>query len=109
MLFQLRLLTVVLLFTGFSWLAPAARAERPVAPKLLPEQTLAYFRILDTPQLISRFRETSIGRLGQDEAIKPLVSEFYAALQEMWSNIEDRVGLPLNQVLDIPQGEICVA
>jgi hypothetical protein len=109
MLFQLRLLPIVLLLTCFSWLTPVARAERPVAPKLLPEQTLAYFRILDTPQLISRFRETSIGRMGQDEAIKPLVSEFYAALQELWGNIEDRVGLPLNQVLDIPQGEICVA
>lgn len=109
MLFQLRLLPVVLLLAGFSWIAPAARAERPVAPKLLPEQTLAYFRVLDTPQLIARFRETSIGRMGQDEAIKPLVSEFYAALQDLWSNIEERVGLPLNQVLDIPQGEICIA
>lgn len=109
MLFQLRNLSLVLLLAGFSWLAPAARAERPVAPKLLPENTLAYFRILDTPQLITRFRETSIGRMGQDEAIKPLVSEFYAALQELWGNIEERVGLPLNQVLDIPQGEICVA
>jgi hypothetical protein len=109
MFFQLRTLLVVLVLAGFSCVAPSARAERPVAPKLLPEHTLAYFRILDTPHLITRFRETSLGRMGQDEAIKPLVSEFYAALQELWSNIEERVGLPLNQVLDIPQGEICIA
>ncbi|QDU26943.1 hypothetical protein ETAA8_20270 [Anatilimnocola aggregata] len=86
-----------------------AQAQRPVAPKLLPEQTLGYFRILDTPQLIERFRETSLGRMGADEQIKPLVSEFYAALQELWGNIEDRVGLPLDQVLSVPQGEICIA
>jgi hypothetical protein len=109
MFIQLRVLAVVLLLAGFSWLTPTAVAERPVAPKLLPEQTLAYFRVLDTPQLIARFRETSIGRMGQDEQIKPLVSEFYAALQELWGNIEERVGLPLDQVLAIPQGEICVA
>jgi hypothetical protein len=104
-----RILMTGILLALVSWLAPAVQAQRPVAPKLLPEQTLAYFRVLDTPQLISRFRETSIGRMGQDEQIKPLVSEFYAALQELWGNIEDRVGLPLDQVLSIPQGEICIA
>ena len=111
MLIQLRSLALVLLLTAFSVisLVSPAQAERPVAPKLLPEQTLAYFRVLDTPQLIARFRETSLGRMGADEQIKPLVSEFYAALQEVWGNIEDRVGLPLDQVLSIPQGEICVA
>jgi hypothetical protein len=110
MLIQLRWLAVVLLVTAFSWVSPAfVQAERPSAPKLLPEQTLAYFRVLDTPQLIARFRETSIGRMGADEQIKPLVSEFYAALQELWGNIEDRVGLPLDQILSIPQGEICIA
>lgn len=108
MLIQLHSLAVVFLLTAFS-LISTAQAERPVAPKLLPEQTLAYFRVLDTPQLIARFRETSLGRMGADEQIKPLVSEFYAALQELWGNIEERVGLPLDQVLSIPQGEICVA
>lgn len=104
-----RLILVAIFLTFVSWLSPTANAQRPVAPKLLPEQTLAYFRVLDTPQLIARFRETSIGRLGADEEIKPLLSEFYAALQELWGNIEDRVGLPLDQVLSIPQGEICIA
>lgn len=108
MLIQLRWFAFVFLFASFL-LSGSAEAQRPVAPKLLPEQTLAYFRVLDTPQLISRFRETSIGRMGADEEIKPLLSEFYAALQELWGNIEDRVGLPLDQVLSIPQGEICVA
>ncbi|WP_254510033.1 DUF3352 domain-containing protein [Anatilimnocola floriformis] len=108
MFIQLRCLSVVLLLTAFSLISPA-RAQRPVAPKLLPEQTLAYFRVQDTPQLIARFRETSLGRMGADEQIKPLVSEFYAALQELWGNIEDRVGLPLDQILSIPQGEICIA
>jgi len=87
---------------------PAA-AQRPVAPKLLPPETLAIIRVADTPKLIERFRETSIGKIGQDENIKPLVSNLYGSLKQAWGQIEEQVGLPLDQVLGIPQGEICVA
>jgi hypothetical protein len=90
-------------------LTSVAQAERPVAPKLLPEQTLGLIRVTDTPLLIERFRETAIGRIGQDEEVKPLVSQLYATAQEFWGEIEDRVGLPLDQLLKIPQGEIAVA
>ncbi len=86
-----------------------ALAQRPVAPKLLPAETIAIVRVADTPLLIERFRQTSIGKIGQDENIKPLVSSLYATLQEAWGQIEEQVGLPLEQVLGIPQGEICVA
>jgi hypothetical protein len=89
-------------------LAPAARAERPTAPKLLPEKTLAYFRVTDTPLLVERVRETALGRMVQDEQVRPLVSQLYASVQNAWKNIEDRVGLPLDELLRIPQGEICV-
>ena len=84
-------------------------ADHPPAPKLLPERTLALLRVTDTPLLIERFRETSIGRIGQDEQIKPLVSQLYATAKELWTEIEDRVGLPLDQILKIPQGEIAIA
>jgi hypothetical protein len=87
----------------------AVWADRATAPRVLPKSTLAFVRIADTPQLVSRFRETSLGRISQDEQVKPLVSGVYAAAEEAWTQIEDRVGLPLNQLLAIPQGEISVA
>lgn len=90
-------------------IAQPAVAQRPVAPKLLPVETLAILRVADTPLLIERFRQTSIGKIGQDESIKPLVSSLYATLKDAWGQIEEQVGLPLDQVLSIPQGEICVA
>jgi len=86
-----------------------ALAERPSAPKLLPERTLAYLRVSDTPTLVERFKETSLGRIVQDEQMRPLVSQLYASVQNAFKQIEDRVGLPLNELLKIPQGEICVA
>ena len=88
---------------------PYARAERATAPRVLPKSTLAFVRIANTPELVSRFRETAIGRMSQDEQVKPLVSGVYAAAQDAWTDIEQRVGLPLDQLLQIPQGEISVA
>jgi hypothetical protein len=87
----------------------AALADRPGAPKLLPEKTLAYFRVTDAPILVERMKETAIGRMVQDEQVRPLVNQLYSSVENVWKNIEDRVGLPLNELLKIPQGEICVA
>jgi hypothetical protein len=84
-------------------------AERPAAPRLLPESTLAVAHVPDVPHLIDRFKQTAIGRISRDEQIKPLVSQLYATAQDFWKQIEPRVGLPLNEVLAIPQGELCVA
>ena len=89
--------------------AVPVRAERPVAPKLLPENTLAYVRVTDSQDMIARFRETAMGRMLQDEKIAPLVSQLYGSVQEQFAQIEDRVGLPLDQILKLPQGEICFA
>jgi hypothetical protein len=95
---------LVLLGTG----RPAV-AERPTAPNLLPDKTLAYFRVTDAQLLVERFRETAMGRIVQDEQVRPLVSQLYASAQNAFQQIEERVGLPLDQLLRIPQGEICVA
>lgn len=89
--------------------ATLAHAERPTAPKLLPEKTLAYLRVTDSPLLVERMKETALGRMVQDEQVKPLVGQLYASVENAWKQIEERVGLPLNDLLKIPQGEICVA
>src|SRR5262245_5352931 len=70
-------------------------ADRPSAPRLLPEKTLAYFRVTDTPTLVDRFQQTSLGRIVQDEKVRPLVSQLYGSVENAWKQIEDRVGLPL--------------
>ncbi|MCI0358549.1 MAG: DUF3352 domain-containing protein [Planctomycetaceae bacterium] len=105
-------LAIVLLITAGlcrSALGQSKPAERPSAPRLLPEKTLAYLRITDTPTLVERFRETSLGRIVKDEQVRPLVQQLYGSVENAWKQIEERVGLPLNELLKIPQGEICVA
>lgn len=84
-------------------------ADHPPAPELLPESTIAMVRIADTQQMLAKFRETAMGRMSQDEQIRPLLSQVYVAAQDAWKQIEDRVGVPLDRILKVPQGEICLA
>lgn len=94
----------------FSLVLPAAvLADRPIAPKLLPEQTVAYFRIANMPDLQSKFKETTTGRMAQDEKLKPLLGQLWQSLVDAFKQVEDRVGAPLNDLLAIPQGEVCIA
>ena len=86
-----------------------AWAERPIAPKLLPEQTLAYFRVANTPELVEKFQQTSTGKLAKDEQLKPLLGQIWQIGVDAFQNAEKEIGVSLNELLKIPQGEICVA
>lgn len=84
-------------------------AERPSAPHLLPERTVAYVRVSDTQELIEEFQDTALGRITQDPQIQPLIGQLYGSAAEAFARIEEQVGLPLDKLLAIPQGEICLA
>ncbi len=95
---------------GVSVAAPRyVAAERPTAPYLLPSNTLAYVRIANVPEMIEKFRDTAMGRISADEKVQPFVGDLYRSAIEAFSRVEDRVGLPLDELLAIPQGEFCLA
>lgn len=93
----------------FSLLATSARAERPPAPQMLPDTTVVYVRVGDAQETVAKFQETSIGRMFQDPQVAPLVQNLYGSAQEAFREIEDKVGLTLDELLAIPQGELCFA
>jgi len=84
-------------------------AQRPSGPELLPHSTLAMIRIADVPQLAERFQQIALGKVFQDPQMQPLVSRLYGAAQDAFGKNAERLGLPLDQLLSVPQGEICVA
>src|SRR5262245_32624707 len=88
--------------------AAEAFAQRPTGPQILPHYTLAAIRIANVPQLAERFQQTAIGRVSQDPQMKPLVGQAFKAVQDAYKQIEANIGLPLDQLLKIPQGEVCV-
>lgn len=84
-------------------------AERPSAPELLPENTVAYVRVENAQQLVEKFNDTSVGRIGRDDQIKPLVGQLYGSAAEAFSQVQDQVGLSLDELLSLPQGELFFA
>ena len=93
-----------------SLLVPSlAQAERPPAPELLPKDTLAYLRIRDTQKLVTSFNETALGKISQEDKIRPLIADLYGSAAEAFTEVEDEVGASLDEILKVPQGEIVVA
>lgn len=86
-----------------------AYAERPTAPHLLPEKTLVYVRVADSQEAIGAFQKTSLGRILRDEQVRPLIGKLYQSAEDAYKQIEDRVGLTLDELLQLPQGEACFA
>ncbi len=87
---------------------PAA-AERPSAPDLLPADTLVFIRVADTKELMEKLSETSVGQMLADEEIRPLAGQLYNSLADAYARIEEQVGVSLDQLLALPDGEICAA
>ncbi len=87
----------------------AADSERPGAPHLLPAETLAYIRVANMPELVEKFGNTAMGRIAADQQVQPFVGDLYRSAAEAFQVIEDRVGVPLHELLAIPQGELCLA
>lgn len=103
------LLSGVALTLTLAAFSPFARAERPSAPYLLPENTLAMLQVPDSREFVAKFREGSLGRMLEDEQIRPLASQLYGTVAEAFGKVQDQVGLPLDKILSIPQGELCLA
>ena len=87
----------------------ADETERPGAPHLLPAETLAYIRVANVPELVEKFQNTAMGRIAADEQVQPFVSDLYRSAAEAFVVIEERIGVPLHELLAIPQGELCAA
>ena len=108
---RLRRGAVVLTLAATCWLGSlhAVFAERPSAPKLLPRETLAYFRIHDVAALKEKFSESVAGKLASDEQIGPLLGQLWQSAGELFGPLEAELGLSLDEMVQIPGGEMCIA
>ena len=88
---------------------PPAAPTKLTAPQLFPEKTLAYVRVNDVKELKEAMSRSSMGKLSQDEQIRPILAEFYGSLINSTETIREMVGLNLDELLSIPSGEMAVA
>jgi hypothetical protein len=107
---RLSLAVISLTLVGVASFSPSpALAERPAAARLLPKETALYVRIADTRDLAARFRETGLGRIGGEAEVEPIVKQLYGSTVQEFSEIEERLGVPLDKLLAMPRGEIALA
>lgn len=91
------------------WVADSARAEKPDTVELLPDETLVFVRIPSIPALIEGFQESSTGQIMEDDRIRPLFEELYDLAAGEFEQLEDQVGLSLDEIMELPQGEVSFA
>jgi hypothetical protein len=94
----------------FAWSnTTAVFAQRPSAPKLFSQKTLLYARIDDTRELKDKFAQTSTGKLSEDPQLKPILSSFYSTFSGLVQGMQSAVGVNLDELLSIPNGELAIA
>jgi hypothetical protein len=102
----LHLLTVCFLLASASW----ANAQGHLsAPKLFPSKTLAYVRVDDTRDMKAKMEATGMGKMMNDPQIAPILGTFYSTFVGQLQGMQDIIGLNLDELLSIPNGELAIA
>ena len=89
-------------------LLPVADA-RPTAPELFPYNTVVYLRVDDFPELKTDFARTSLGAIRADESVSPLVDRLYSELLNAFPQIQEELGVTLEDILQLPTGEVALS
>lgn len=100
-LFAVSLLFVPLGATG------QEAAERPSAMKLFPAETFVFVRTPHAREFIDKLKDSSTGRMAADPAIAPLLGDLYSSASDLYEEkAAEDVGLSLDELRELPQGEI---
>jgi len=75
----------------------------------LPISTRAWFSIPDAKEFERRFEQTQVGKMVGQEEMKPFFDELKQKLKQQLDEKNVRIGLGIEDILDIRSGEVCLA
>lgn len=75
----------------------------------LPPQVLAHVTLSSVPKFNEQWGKTLIGQMGKEESLVEFVRELSAQFKKLSGKVEAEIGLNLEELLAIPQGEIAFA
>ena len=81
----------------------------PGAPRLLPEDALAYVRLDNADELRTDLGDSAVGKMLADPKLKPLAGDIYGTVRDLFEQISDEVGVSLDELLSIPSGQVSMA
>jgi hypothetical protein len=76
---------------------------------LLPETTKGYLSIPNAVEFDKQWKKTQIGQLMNDPVMEPFSKDLRRQFEDRLSSLRDRLGLTLDDVKDVPSGELAVA
>jgi hypothetical protein len=90
------------------WLV-ASMAMGQASDNLLPNTTKAYLSIANAREFDKQWRKTQIGQLMNDPVMDPFAKDLRRQFEDRMSSLRDRLGLTLDDVKEVPSGELALA
>ena len=88
--------------------AKAAHHE-PLPEFLLPQNTKGFLAVTNITDLNAQWNKTQLGQLMADPVMQPFSKDLNRQLQNRMAHLEDRLGLTMDDLREIPSGELTVA
>ncbi len=105
-----RLSVILMCLVPFIGATQFSRADEIAAgEKLLPKDTLVFTTISNVPELKKKWDKSSMGQLIQEPQMKPFIDDVTKKIEESLKEAEDELGVPVNDLLELPQGELTFA
>lgn len=83
--------------------------DGPAGEQLLPKEVLIFVSIPSVPELRQRTDESLFGAMLKDPEFQPAIEKIKAKLDEKAEEIKEELGVTLDDLLELPQGEITFA
>lgn len=99
------LMFVSLCCTGMAW----GQDGGATGAQLLPPSTRLMFSISDIPTLKKHSGESSLGQMLADPDFEPFLGQIKQKIAEASDRLNEEIGLSLDDLLSLPQGEITLA
>ena len=97
------------LILGGSVFSGSAFGAAPASDVLFPAETKGYVSIPDVQLLADRFKETQLGRLLEEPAMKPFGDDIRRQIKQKWTQSHAKLGLSLEDLEGIATGELSLA
>ncbi len=89
--------------------ANGVQPARGASEDLLPDTTRAFLSVHHVKSLADQWNKTQLGQLVQDPVMKPFVEDLRRQLDERWTGMRERLGLTVEDLRELPGGEVAVA
>jgi hypothetical protein len=90
--------------------ALAARAADKVpSERRLPTETVGYFSVRDVQEFKQQWPQTLLGQMLAQKEMADFRDEFKAPLKQLSEKVQEQIGVTLEDLLELPQGEVALA